>query len=43
MTRATVYDRALKALSAGRIIARHMGLNEKIAFAEQTVDMEFLR
>ncbi len=41
--RATVYDMASDALSAGRIMARQMAVDDRIEFVEQKIDLDFLR
>jgi hypothetical protein len=43
MKKATVYDVSANALAAGRIMARQMGIEDKIKFVEQSLDLEFLR
>ena len=43
IAKATIYDAAPGALSAGRIMARHMGIENKITFVEKSIDLDFLR
>jgi hypothetical protein len=43
MTKATVYDLSLNALSAGQTLARQLGIADKIAFVEQAIDLDFIR
>ena len=43
ISRARVYDLSTKALAAGRAMAEHMGIGDKIEFFEQAIDLDFLR
>lgn len=43
VSRASVYDRSARALAVGQAMAKGMGIDTKIEYLEQAIDMEFLR